>query len=322
MPSVTLALLASLSVLGSQPPLAPESRANQAVSADSLAKQMHPSEVDPDIIVTAPRSKEERRDELRAMVKTILRKPRRGRPVEVFYERPCPAVLGLPERYATDIEARIRANANELGVNSRKAGNSCQPNIIVVFVSPIAGPAESWFDKKSNYLSHLLSYQRDRVLNEKGPVRAWSHSVMRSANGPRLPESEGQDPSGREAIFNPVFSPGRLRSHISMELARSVMFIEIEAAVGKSVEQLADYVTMRAFANIDGLDGGETLVAPTILTLFQDDNAPTGLTAFDQMFLQELYSLPLDEKEHRQYHLLALNIEKAEREARLSAEGE
>ncbi|MGB7418042.1 MAG: hypothetical protein WA918_02570 [Erythrobacter sp.] len=287
---------------------------NQRVVEDPQQFDPARSAQDGDIVVTAPRTEKERRKELREMVKTIIRKPRRGRPIETFYDPPCTEVLGLPEKFATAIEAGIGRNVQELGIDSDLAKAPCVPNVIVVFVSPEAGPADAWFDRGSGYLAHLQPYERARVLNEKGPVRAWSHSVMRSANGPRLPDADGMEAAGGSQIFNPVFSPGRLRSAISMELARSAIFIEVTSAAGKSIDQLSDYITMRAFANLDGIDPGEMLAAPTILTLFADQDPPAQLTEFDRAFLTELYSMPLDEFEHRQYSLIASQVAEAERE--------
>jgi len=271
-----------------------------------------------DIVVKGPPSQAQRRRELRRMIASLVRNPRSGRTVATFLDAPCPEVFGLPEDIAASIEARILDNAAQLAANRRSPSEDCKRNISIIFIPPDKGPATSWLDEDSKLLRHLLLYERIRVVEEDGPVRAWSYKEVLSADGFHIPDTNGRDIGGFANFANRVIFATRLAKSISVELTGSVLMIELEQAHGKTPEQLADYATMRALANLNGIDPEQAPAASTILTLFQDDAPPQELTSFDRAFLSRLYRTARNSRKNRFYSLIAANVARVEQDEGLA----
>lgn len=271
--------------------IAPFAAALLSVQTTAVPNAQETAQTDPqsDIIVTAPKdapTKLERQKELRDMVTDIFRKPREGRTVGTFFEAICPNIVGLPDNAAKVIKARIEENAARLGANRRDPSTPCVPNVLVKFIPPDKGAPKEWLTYDSDELDHLLSYQRMWVLNEEGPVRAWNKIQIRSADGIPIPERS----YGRfQQAQNRLRSTSRLRNPTTTEIRSAVVLIELVSANGKTLQQLADYATMRALASTGEIDTESALAADTILTLFQDGDAPEGLTTFDQAVITGLY---------------------------------
>jgi hypothetical protein len=74
-----------------------------------------------------------------------------------------------------------------------------------------------------------------------------------------------------------------------LDIAQSVVVIDIKAIDGMSVVQIADYVTIRAFARTRPVSADAS--ASTILSLFDKSApAPRELTPFDLGYLSGLYA--------------------------------
>lgn len=263
-----------------------------------------PSDSD-QIIVTAPPTESERRAQIRKMAREVVRKPRDGYPIARFFLPVCPKVVGLAPLDAKEIEFRIRENARQYGPGERKNKN-CTPNLKVVFLAESVGPADTWLDVDSESLSHLLSYQKRRVINEKGPVRAWNISELRDSDGRRLEANAG---------INNVRLNSRLTYNVTSEITGAMMLIEFGAAKTKTLKQLADYASMRAFVGTQSVDDDSNLPADTILTLFSDQAAPEELTEFDRALIAKLYSLPRNALSSRIFGAVsskAVDLENAE----------
>lgn len=269
-----------------------------------------------DILVEAPPTLNERKRELKKMISSLLRNPRSGRTLGTFFDAPCPKVFGLPPEAAEAIRQRILLNAKQLDANRRNPRENCKHNISVIFVPSGKGPAQDWFDIDSEVLKHLLSYERVRVIEEDGPVRAWSYDAVRSHDGFLLPDRTGRRLNQLARFANRVPFATRLKSQATAEIGGSVVMIELESANGKTLNQLADYATMRALANLGGIDPETAPAASTILTLFQDgEDAPQELTSFDRSFLTKLYSLPRNTLENRYYSSIAASVANNEKSA-------
>ncbi len=234
------------------------------------------------IIVTAQPTEAERRTQIRQLAREVVRKPRAGYPIGRFFLPVCPKVVGLAPLDAQEMELRIRENARNFGPGERKNAN-CEPNLKVVFLAASVGPAETWLDHDSDSISHLLSYQRQRVIDEKGPVRAWNISELRDADGRKLEANAG---------LNNVRLNSRLTYSVTNEITGAMLLIEFDAAKDKTLKQLADYASVRAFVGTESVGSDRPVPVDTILSLFSDPAAPDELTEFDQALIAKLYSLP------------------------------
>jgi hypothetical protein len=239
--------------------------------------------------------------------------------VATYFDAICPRVIGLPEAETRFIEERIAKNADELGVNRRVTRKNCNPNLTVIFVPASKGPPDAWMTDDNDMIRHLLSYQRNEVLNESDPVRAWTVNAVRTADGAPPPNATGQNISGTLNFHNPVRQLSRLRTNERIEITGSVVMIELAAANGKTLGQLADYASMRTFGNTRSLAPNVRPAAETILTLFRDEDAPEELTTFDRALISKMYDTSRNALARRYYSGIAtraLNMEQDEREGR------
>jgi hypothetical protein len=281
--------------------------------AAPAAAQEAPVRAGPEIIVRPPPTEAERHKELREFTRAVIRPPRMNQPVAKFAFPVCVTVLGLAREDAKTIAERIRENAEALGVGADRAPD-CVPTVRVAFMAPAAGPPESWLSASSPQLAHLATYQRDRVLAEVGPVRAWNRIVVRDFEG--RPFANG-DPRawlyGGQPIRPDIEPFSASDPIVTTEITGAAALISREAAHGFTLGQLADYATMRALLGTGPIEAG--VPVRTILTLFADPAPPEGLTDYDKALVRELYDASRNAKPRRVYNDIARAAVAAERSA-------
>lgn len=281
-----------------------------SVAAPASAQEA-PVRTTPEIIVRPPPTEAERHRELREFTRAVIRPPRMRHPVATFAFPVCVKVLGLAADDAEAIAERIRANAEALGVGADRAP-TCAPTVRVAFMAPAAGPPERWLNAESPQLAHLASYQRDRVLSEAGPVRAWNKIVVRNAEGQPLHYADPKAVLDRGVALPPLFEPFSVTDPVvSTEITGAAVMIEREAAHGFTLGQLADYATMRTLLGTAAVEAGAPV--RTILTLFDDPAPPAELTDYDRALVRELYDASRNAKPRRVYNDIARAAEAAER---------
>jgi hypothetical protein len=280
----TAPLIAALGALAAVPPHAP---AAPPVASDP-------------IIVRPPPTEAERHKQLRDFARGVIRPPRMRQPVAKFAFPVCVAVLGLTPDDADVIAARIRENAETLGVGAdRKPG--CVPTIRVAFMAPAAGPASGWLTPDSPQLAHLPPEQRKRVLAETGPARAFNRVAVRDVDGRAFRPQLGDQ--ARFPTFSEIQALSTSDPIVTTEITGAAVLIAREAAHGFTLGQLADYATMRALIGTGAVENGAP--ARTILTLFGDADPPAELTPFDKAMLRELYDASRNAKPRRVFNDIA-----------------
>ncbi len=276
--------------------------------AAPAAAQDAPARPAPEIIVRPPPSEAERHKQLREFTREVIRPPRMNQPVAKFAFPVCVTVLGLTLEDTAVIAERIRENAEALGVGVDRAPD-CAPTVRVAFMAPAAGPAEGWLSSESPQLAHLAGYQRERVLGETGPVRAWHKVAVRDALGNAFrPQLGDQQRFPTYTEIQPLSTSDPL---VTTEITGAAVLISREAANGFTLGQLADYATLRALLGTGPVEGDAP--APTILTLFADPAPPAGLTDFDKALVRELYDASYNASARRVYNDIARAAVAAER---------
>lgn len=201
-------------------------------------------------------------------------------PLARWEDRLCPGVIGLEEDFAFALNARIRANAAELGI--RLLGDDCRPNFIVVFTEDGGEFLSRLMESNPEYFQHLNSGEKRDIL-EPGPVHVWTSVEPRTLTG--MPIGQVRD------LMNPpqmavhgahsrIYTPNR------NDIVSVMVIFDQEAVRGMSLRQLGDYVTMRGLAQTRAPDDP---VMDSILTLFDAEAPPLGMTEFDQAYLRSLY---------------------------------
>lgn len=261
------------------------------------------------IIVRPPLTEDERKQELREFTKQIVRPPRMRHPVAKFFYPICPQVLGLAADEAEAIAERIRENARAMGVGA-STDPACLPTVKVAFMAPAAGPSDRWLTADSAQLAHLAIYERERVLAETGPVRAWNRAVVRDFNGEPIEV-------GRAIFIDPYKQNDPI---VTTEITGAAVLIAREAAKGFTLAQLADYITMRTLIGTSAPSSVEGVPARTILTLFDGPDPPAEMTSFDRALVAELYNASRNSSPRRVYNDIARAAAQSERIARAEPE--
>lgn len=201
-------------------------------------------------------------------------------PLARFEDRLCPGVVGLDPNYAAMFNMRLRENAEYLDI--RVLDDDCQANFVVIFAEDGESILRSLMDRNPEYFRYLDSGEQRDIL-EPGPVHVWTNIEPRTLTG--MPIAQVRDltspPSmGIHGAHTRIYTTTR------NDIVSIMITFDREAVSGMSIGQLADYATMRGLAQTQP-PAEPTL--DTILTLFNSDAPPLGLTDFDRAYLNSLY---------------------------------
>lgn len=256
------------------PVLAHAQQAQLPANSAAPAKD-HPAGSGESILVTArPLPPKE---EIRALARAITPPTMANEPLPRFFESVCFGSQGLDRQTLIDIGNRLAMDADEAGL--RLGGDGCNPNIVIFFVDGVEGEIKKLLQCRWWVFGYRTLSEIREIVDERGPVRAWSNVETRSREGNRI-GSGG---------FLHVSVASRIASPIRQDALASVVLVERKAIIGKTPVQIADYIAMRTLAGVRPrrTSGGET-----ILTLFDGAtrSAPLALTAFDRGYLHGLYA--------------------------------
>ncbi len=201
-------------------------------------------------------------------------------PLARFEDRLCPGVIGLDPDFAAMFNQRLRANARQLGL--RLLDDECRPNFVVVFVDDGEGLLRRLMDQSPEYFQYLDSGEQNDIL-EPGPVHVWTNVEPRTLTGMPIAQV-------RNLTAPPTMQVSGAHSRIYTTTRNDIVTVMItfdrSAVSGMTLVQLADYATMRGLAQTRP---PQDPTLDTILTLFDNDAPPPGLTDFDQAYLRSLY---------------------------------
>ena len=255
------------------PSLALAQQASSPASPATASQDRPANPSDPIVVTARPQPS---KDEIRSLARTIT--PRTfDEPLARFHDSVCFGTAGLDRRTLEDIGHRLALDAEQAGLDL--AGDGCKPNVIILFVDGVDAQIRALVQRKWWVFGDRTPAEIRTVVNEKGPVRAWSNNEIRSRDGNRI------EPTGVLKIE----TASRIVASIRRDTLASVVLIERSALVGKTTSQIGDYAAMRALA---GARPQRTSGRDTILTLFDPatPTAPTELTAFDRGYLRGLYA--------------------------------
>jgi hypothetical protein len=195
----------------------------------------------------------------------------------------CPLVTGLARAAAEEVLARVSQVVLEVGAPLAPKA-SCKPNLVIAVTPDPKGFAEAWEKRDVTIFGERTPSTAEAMLASKAPVIVWHLTT--------------NDPSDGSGLTGDINKPGERHfargSHIFSEMVRHThavaAIVDANQAVGLTTRQIADYVTMKALAEIRpeaAIDG-----FPTILTLFGPDraHAPRELSAWDLAYLRGLYA--------------------------------
>ena len=233
----------------------------------------------------------------------------------------CPLVSGLPEPDGEFILERVSQIARDAGVPL--ADEHCRPNLYVLVTDQ---PEELLRGMEKRNRAFTFGFDAsfyppietpagvvDAFINTPRAVRVWYSSAEKDAWGKPLaycpaselfsqcvyqPHSPACDPTQYYRCGSAVAGGTHLEFNSIWTFSRVFVIVDAKRLHGVQLGQLADYVAMSGLAKLKPdphLDD-----APSILKLFDaaPQDAPAGMTEWDQTFLKSLYST--DAKSHLQ----------------------
>lgn len=217
------------------------------------------------------------RAEVRLLTDAVTPTSSWGEPLARFRAPLCVGSAGLDRRTLEQIGQRLARNAVAAGIPL--GGARCAPNIFILFVDGADAEIARLRRSSPGLFGDRTPREIASLLDEPGPVRAWSNSEIRSSDGDPI--------SFRRSLSVPIASI--LATPIRRDVLGAVVVVERSAALGKTTDQLGDYLAMRALA---GVRPQRAQGKATILTLFDAaaSPAPAAMTAFDRGYLQGLYA--------------------------------
>ena len=188
---------------------------------------------------------------------------------------------------------RVSEVALELGLPIGEPG--CSPNVLIIATDDAPTLTAALVERSPNAFKPPYSgssrsrLQLRRFIESDAPVRWWHVSLpVNSETGGIAVRIPGYPPPTTGTMAS------RLTTVIENDLRRAYVIIDIDQAEGITFQQLADYVAMVAFAQID--PDADLSGFPTILNVFDNPTIAFGLTDWDQAYLGSLYGAELNQR--------------------------
>jgi hypothetical protein len=208
----------------------------------------------------------------------------------------CIGVHNLENTAAQYIVDRISLLASDVGLTPGEPG--CAPNAIVIFttdgkeLASILVESEPELLRPSNYLgTHRGLAALDRFVATDKAVRWWQTSLPVDARTGKPAIDRPESRSCTSPLCAPnvkVDGPSRIHSGIRDVLRNVIIIVDSTKLTGTTWQQLGDYLAVVSLAQID-LEADPSSF-DSILNLFTNPKAYSGLTDWDRTYMQALYS--------------------------------
>lgn len=222
--------------------------------------------------------------------------PAHGRSLARWDATVCVGVANLRSDVAQYIVDRVQTVAQDLGLETGRPG--CQANVMIVAAGDADAATAALTERRSLFMMGGAGMDRGRTAFEAfqtsdQPVRWWTVSVpvdsdtgMRAVRLPGDCRGECDTPITYAPAVATRFA-SRLTTQIVNEIAQTVVVLDVDQVSGVSTRQLADYVSMVVFAQID--PDADTSAYASVLNVFDAPETAEGLTHWDLAYLEGLY---------------------------------
>jgi hypothetical protein len=255
--------------------------------------------VDEEVIVRGRRLSEIQFD-LRRYIREFLDEvaaPARSRGYARWNRSVCVGVHNLENRAAQYIIDRISAVALDVGLEPGEPG--CQPQVNIVFSTDAQQMAANMVESEprvfrpvaGNAGMDLGREALDEFVKSDRPVRWWHVSLpIASHSGAaaiQLPQSPCFTPP-RCYPWVPVAGSSHVHSGIRDDLQYAIIIVDATKLTGTTWQQIADYLAVVSLAQIEPDTDPQEF--DSILNLFSNPAAYSGLTDWDLNYLHALYT--------------------------------
>ncbi len=215
----------------------------------------------------------------------------------------CIGVSGTTRPIAERLAGRINSAANTIGARLDKP--SCKPNLLVVFTRDAAAYMAKLRRDSATRLAEIPASREGFVFGKQAPIRWWYNTGVLGSDGrPLNAGATGMTgcagpcamPSlGQNVRSQSTYSSSRIQNPTIRQIKSAVVVIDLQLAAGRAIDSLGDYAALVSLAEVWPSDSA--VPGGTILGLFRTPPADGSdmplLTAMDERFLCQLYSMPL-----------------------------
>lgn len=221
--------------------------------------------------------------------------PAQSRGLARWHGSVCVGVSNLEQNAAQYLADRISYQATVVGLAVGEPG--CQPDVVVIFATNARELASYLVENHRGAFrpsASVGSMSRSRSALEEfalsdNAVRWWHLSTPVGAlDGQRathLPSVDGF----QNYPWVRVSGPSRLHSGIIDRLSSVIIIVDSTKLAGTTWQQLGDYLAVISLAQIEL--NADPRAFDSILNLFSNPAAYSGLTDWDQSYLHALYSI-------------------------------
>jgi len=203
----------------------------------------------------------------------------------------CVGVHNLERTAAQYVVDRISALALEVGLAPGEPG--CNPEVIVIFTTDGKETASYIVENREDVLRPTGDGGQHRGLaglkefaESDRAIRWWHLSMPVDARtGMPAIRTRGQGMSQYPTVA--VDGPSRLHSGISDAMQSVIIVVDSSKLTGTTWQQLGDYLAVVSLAQVDL--GTDPAAFDSILNLFSNPKAYSGLTDWDRSYVHALY---------------------------------
>jgi len=275
------------------------------------------SQVADEVIVRGRRMSEvefDLRDYVRTFVEQVTALPP-GRGYARWHRDVCVGVHNINATAAQYIADRVSLLAAEVGLEPGKPG--CRPDVIIIFTTNGDETASFMVENLPRLFRpaaglgamNLGLEDLDEFAETDRPVRWWHVSTPVDARTGQRAIIMAQDESA--PVVN-VAGPSRIHSGVRDDMYYVMIVVDATWLRGTTWQQLGDYLAVVALAQIDL--NADLRAFDSILNLFENPLAYSGLTDWDLSYMRALYSFDQERRPELQSNDLVSRMAREENE--------
>lgn len=204
----------------------------------------------------------------------------------------CVGTVNLKRQMAQAIIDRVSQIGSDVGLEIGEPG--CAANILILGTDDGNALASTLVDYRPavfrpGWGGASRSVRQLERFQQSGAAVRWWHVAL-----PIVTET------GQIAVRLPGGDPPRIpggsliRTSVHNDLTRAIIIVDFERASSLTFEQLSDYIAMVAFAQVD--PDADMSGFSSVLNVFTDPTAATGITNWDMAYLNGLYDVELNRR--------------------------
>lgn len=190
----------------------------------------------------------------------------------------CPRVIGLTQDYIDLLSASLGSAATAVRITV--AGEGCNPNLLIFFSGNAAQTTEQLVNHFGVAMRQAGQLRLQQFSDSEAPIR-WISTF---------------DPCG----FGCRLANSRIIASSAPSVQRMWAVVDLNKIQRRPFQDVADFISFVALANPSAVP---KTTLPSILDLFDiaaDGKTLLGLTMYDEVYLDALYSVPMDRYANQQ----------------------